>query len=208
MNFLLLHEDRGSSCAESHFPSLVRVMAVRVPSADGCGSAENVAPVLRLLFRRMRLYLQHQAAHFRRTALPRPIAGTSAVLETGNACVWVDVLWVFFFFFNYLSFLAVQGVWDVFIAVSDLIQFSYWASISQRSFCKAFSVRRRGKALENAVLPTQPSGFQCAIAVIITSLCCSLHYSRGKALSDNDVCAACELEPRHRSQFALQIDVE
>lgn len=74
------------------------MMAVCMPSTD------NLASVLRLLFRWMLQYFQHQAVHLQCTVLQCLIVGTSVIVVTGYAYMILCALTffrVFGFFFNY-----------------------------------------------------------------------------------------------------------
>lgn len=126
---MLVHENFCTFCVDSQFHILIWMMAVCMPSTD------NLASVLRLLFRWMLRYFRHQTVRLQCNALWCPIVHTSVILVIGYTCMILC-----FDFFLLWSFLAMGGAQDVFIAFCEFFQFSYWASFTniflQNLYCR------------------------------------------------------------------------
>lgn len=117
-------------------------------------STDNLASVLRLLFRWMLQYFQHQAVHLQCTALQCLIVGTSVIVVTGYAYMIICALTFFSFFLIMIFFSSRSGMRCIYCCF-QIFSVLLLASISQTSFCKIFTVLRRGK---------KPLKMQCYLA--------------------------------------------
>lgn len=91
---MLVHENFCTFCVDSQFHILIWMMAVCMPSTD------NLASVLRLLFRWMLRYFRHQTVRLQCNVLWCPIVHTSVILVIGYTCM---ILCFDFFFIMIFS---------------------------------------------------------------------------------------------------------